>query len=37
MHTDSYTRKKTWKVASHGLETLLESKELIPFSIELST
>ena len=25
MHTDSYTRKKTWIVASHGLEIPLES------------
>lgn len=29
MHTDSYTKKKTVKVAFHGLETPLESKELV--------
>ena len=28
MHTDSYTRRRTWSVVSHGLEIPLESKKL---------
>lgn len=35
MHIDFYTRRRTWSVASHGLETQLESKK--PWSFKAST